>query len=233
MSSHAELKQKLVTACKILDAEGVMDELGHFSVRTPENHVLMNGKVSPGQATEEDIVLLDLKGTKVEGKIEAAKEIPLHLSVYQRRPDVIAVAHTHSPTVVALSMAGIKLRAMENLGATIYGNDVPLYEEYGLVDTFEMGHRIVDAMGSSNIVVLKGHGNIVTGASIEETCITALWVEKTARLQYQAMLVGQPQALPEEEIKRVRQQVSGGKAFERAWNYYQWKLSRDLPRHHQ
>ena len=69
--------------------------------------------------------------------------------------------------------------------------------------------------------------------SIEEACITAVWVEKTVRLQYQAMLVGASQALPEEKINRVQQQVSAGKAFERAWNYYQWKLSRDLPRHHQ
>jgi len=221
----------LVTACRILDAEGIMDELGHFSVRTPENLVLMNGKISPGQTTEEDLVLLDLKGNKIEGRIEAAREIPLHLSVYQRRPEVIAVAHTHSPAVVALSMAGIKLQPMENLGATIYSHEVPLYEEYGLVDTFEMGHRIVDAMGPSGVVVLKGHGNIVTGASIEETCITALWVEKTARLQYQAMLVGYPQALPAEEISRVHQQVSGGKAFERAWNYYRWKVGGDPGRH--
>ncbi|MFH1489833.1 MAG: class II aldolase/adducin family protein, partial [Pseudomonadota bacterium] len=190
MGLLVELKEKLVTACRILDTEGIMDELGHFSARTgKEDHVLMNGKVSPGQATEEDMVLLDFDGKKIEGKIEPAKEIPLHLSVYQRRPDVMAIAHTHSPTVVALSMAGVPLRAMENLGATIYGTEVPVYEEYGLVDNFEMGHRIVDAMGSSDIIVLKGHGNIVTGKSIEEACITALWVEKTARLQYQAMLV--------------------------------------------
>ena len=75
MSAHAELKQKLVTACRILDAEGIMDELGHFSVRTPDGNILMNGKVSPGQATEGDMVLLDLEGNKVEGSVEAAKEI--------------------------------------------------------------------------------------------------------------------------------------------------------------
>ena len=227
MDSLAELRRMVVTACHILDSEGIMDELGHFSARVPgEERVLMNGKVSPGQAREEDLVLLDLEGTKIEGRLEPAREIPLHLSVYQRRPGVMALAHTHSPTVVALSVAGVKLKAMENLGATIFGPEVPLYEEYGLVDTFEMGYRIVEAMGASRTIVLKGHGNIVAGESIEETCISAIWAEKAARLQYRAMLIGEPLGYSEEEIYRVQRQVTGGKAFERAWNYYQWRLKK-------
>jgi len=223
----AELKKMVVTACHILDAEGIMDELGHFSARVPgEARVVMNGKVSPGQAVEEDLVLLDLDGKKIEGRLEPAKEIPLHLSVYQRRPEVMAVAHTHSPTVVALGMAGVTLKAMENLGATIFGTGVPLYEEYGLVDTFEMGYRIVETMGHSRTILLKGHGNIVTGESMQETCISAIWAEKAARLQVQAMLIGTPQVYSEEEVRKVRGQVTGGKAFERAWNYYQWRLGK-------
>jgi len=227
MGSMTELKKMVVTACHILDAEGIMDELGHFSARVPgEAAVVMNGKVSPGQAGEEDLVLLDLDGKKIEGRLEPAKEIPLHLSIYQRRPEVMAVAHTHSPTVVALGVAGVKLKAMDNLGATIFGTEVPLYEEYGLVDTFEMGYRIVEAMGHSRTIVLKGHGNIVTGESIKETCISAIWAEKAARLQVQAMLIGTPQVYSEEEVRKVRGQVTGGKAFERAWNYYQWRLGK-------
>ena len=116
MKAYHELITKLLTACRILDHEGIMDELGHFSVRVPgKDQVLINGKISPGQATEEDIILLDLDGNKLEGRLEAAKEIPLHLSVYQRRPDVMAIAHTHSPNIVALSAVGIMLRAMDNL----------------------------------------------------------------------------------------------------------------------
>jgi L-fuculose-phosphate aldolase len=227
MRAPSEVGKKIVTACRILDAQGVMDELGHFSARLPdENLVMMNGKISPGQATEEDLVLLDLSGKKIEGKMEPAKEIPLHLSVYQKRPDVMAIAHTHSPIVVALSMVGVKLQAMENLGATVFGNEVPQFEEYGLVDNFDMGYRIVQAMGSSNIIVLRGHGNIVAGKTIEESCISALWTEKAAQLQYRAMLVGKPKAYSANEIAQVQKQVSGGKAFERAWNYYRWKLDR-------
>jgi len=222
-----ELRHKVVLACKILDSGGIMDELGHFSVRVPgKDQVLMNGKISPGQATQEDIVLLDLKGNKIEGKIEPPKESPLHLSVYQRRLDVMAIAHTHSPAIVALSAAGIRLRAVDNLGATVFGTEVPLYEEYGLVDNFEMGYRIVETMGPHNIIVLKGHGNLVAGKSIEESCVSAIWAEKAAQLQLQATLLGKPHWYPDKEIRKIQEQVTGGKAFERAWGYYRWKLSK-------
>ena len=87
-----------------------------------------------------------------------------------------------------------------------------------------MGHRIVDTMGVSNLVVLKGHGNLVAGASIEETCISALWAEKAAGLQARAMMLGEPDWFPEQEVERVRNQVIGGKAFLRSWNYYSWRL---------
>jgi ribulose-5-phosphate 4-epimerase/fuculose-1-phosphate aldolase len=77
------------------------------------------------------------------------------------------------------------------------------------------------------MIVLKGHGNIVAGKTLEEACISALWTEKAAHLQYQAMLVGKPQAYSAEEIAKVQKQVSGGKAFERAWNYYRWRSAGD------
>ncbi len=225
MDTMGELIEALVKGCKILDAEGIMDELGHLSARSPDgSQVLMNGKVSPGQVTQDDIVLLDLNGNKIEGKSEPAKEIPLHLAVYQRRPDVMAIAHTHSPTIVALSIAGVKLQAVDNLGATTFGEAAPLFEEYGLVDTFDMGYRITDAMGSHNVIVLKGHGNLVAGASIQEACVSAIWAEKSALLQYQSMAIGKPQWYPKKEINKIQEQVSAGKGRDRAWNYYRWRL---------
>ncbi len=226
MSAVSELKAKLLTACRILDSQGVMDELGHFSVRCPETGgVFINGKVSPGQATEADIVLLDLEGKKLAGDAEPASESPLHLAVYQRRPDVQAVAHTHSPMVVTLSIAGIALRTVENQGASIIGARAPVFEKYGLVDSFALAHEVADALGDHGLCVLRSHGNIVVGGSIEAVCVYALWAEKAARYQYQAMLLKEPQWYPDEEIdKMVRQQLRG-KGHLRTWNYYQWKLS--------
>jgi len=227
VGNDATLKAEIVTACQILEREGVFDELGHFSARVPgQDRVWMNGRISPGRVTPEDLVLLDLDGNKLEGRLPAAKEIPLHLAVYRRRPDVMALAHTHSPTVVALSITGATLRAVDNLGATTFGAEAPLFGELGLVDNFEMGLRMADALGSASVLVLKGHGNVVVGRSIPEACVGAIWTEKAARLQYQASLLGPPEYFPAAEVALVRKQVNEGKAFERTWDYYVWRLGR-------
>jgi ribulose-5-phosphate 4-epimerase/fuculose-1-phosphate aldolase len=226
METLSELKEKLIIACQILDREGIMDELGHFSVRCPEaKGVLMNGKVSPGQATEKDFVLLDLNGNKLAGDLEPASESPLHLAVYQKRPDVMAIAHTHSPMVITLSIAGIPLRTVENLGAIVIGKEAPVFETYGLVDSFELGYGVAAVMGSHNFCVLKSHGNLVAGPSIEEACVYAIWGEKAAHFQHQAMLLGEPHWYPEGEIDKTIQQLTRGKGFIRTWNYYKWKVT--------
>ncbi len=226
MENLRELKERLITACRILDSMGVMDELGHFSVRCPEKGgVLINGKVSPGQAREDDIILLDLSGNKLEGDLEPASESPLHLAVYQKRPDVMAIAHTHSPMVVTLSIAGVMLRTVENQGASIIGTGAPVFEKYGLVDSFELGYEVAEVMGSHNFCVLKSHGNLVAGGSIEEVCVYAIWAEKSACYQYQAMLLGEPHWYPEGELEKMKQQQLRGKGYVRTWNYYKWKVT--------
>ena len=226
MGAISKLKETLITACRILDHEGVMDELGHFSVRCPEKGgILINGKVSPGQAAEENIILLDMDGNKLAGDLEPAAESPLHLAVYQKRPDVMAIAHTHSPMIVTLSVAGIPLRTVENQGACVIGTRAPFFKKYGLVDSFELGYEVAETLGSRNICVLKSHGNIVVGESIEKVCVWAIWAEKAARIQYQAMRLGDPHWYPEEEIDKMVEQQRRGKGHVRTWKYYQWKVN--------
>ena len=228
MDVLSELKQKIATACRVLDNEGVMDELGHFSARCPDNNrILMNGGISPGQVSTQDMILLDLNGKKLEGELDPPKEIPLHLAIYQKRPEVMAIAHSHPPATISLSIAGAKLRAVDNMGAIVFGSGfVPMYEEYGLVDNFEMGFEIEKVMGPRTIVVLKGHGNIVTGRDIDEACLFAIWAEKAARLQYKAMQIGKPAWFPDNVIEKIRNQFVGGKAHGKALSYYQWRLNR-------
>ncbi|MCF8094421.1 MAG: class II aldolase/adducin family protein [Desulfobacteraceae bacterium] len=212
----------LLTACRILDRENILDELGHVSARLPgsDDKILMNGKTSPGCAGESDLVVIDMQGRKIQGENEPVNETPLHLSIYRSRPEIGAIVHSHSPAILGLSVSGHTLRALDNLGAMVFGGQAPFFEEYGLVDNYDMGHRIVEKMNGENIIVLKGHGNIVAGRSIEECCVHAIWAEKAAKLQYQALTIGQPCWMLGRDVAKVRRQVNEGKAFIRSWNYY-------------
>jgi ribulose-5-phosphate 4-epimerase/fuculose-1-phosphate aldolase len=69
--------------------------------------------------------------------------------------------------VVTLSIAGVQMRTVENQGASIIGPGAPVFEKYGLVDSFELGYEVADIMGSHNFCVLKSHGNVVVGKGVE------------------------------------------------------------------
>jgi ribulose-5-phosphate 4-epimerase/fuculose-1-phosphate aldolase len=225
MDVPIETKEKLVTACRILDKAGVLDDFGHFSVRCGDgNQMLMNPAMAPGQVSVEDLLLLDLNGAKIAGEKRIEREMVLHLAIYRRRPDVMAIAHTHSPMVVTLSIAGIKLKAVENMGAVIFPSEVPLYDRYGLVLDFDQANEVAEMMGSNNIIVLRGHGNIVAGASIEETCMTAFYTERCAGFQYRAVLIGGAFPFPEKNRKKMRKDFSDVKTMKRSWNYFEGML---------
>jgi len=227
MKVPLETKEKLVTACRILDKLNVLDDLGHFSVRCGDgNQILMNPAIAPGQVTIDDLILIGLDGARIEGEKRAERETLLHLAVYQKRPDVMAIVHAHSPMVITLSIAGIKLKAVENMGAIIFPSEVPMFEKYGLVVDMDQAYEVAETMGMNNIVVLRGHGNIVAGASIEEACVIAYYTERCARFQYQAVLIGGAFAFPERDRKKMRKDFANGNAIKRSWNYFEWMLNK-------
>jgi len=221
------LKKTIVIACRILDNENIMDELGHFSARIPNtDHILINGKVSPGRATLADIITVDLNGKKIAGTLEASSETPLHLSIYKKRADVMAIAHTHSPMVVTLSTLGIRLRPLHNTGASVFSEELPIYKKYGLIDSTSTADEVATLIGNHPSVILKGHGNVVVGGSIEECCLAAIWIEKAAAIQYQAMAIGVPHWLPSETAESIRKQFLDGKALKRSWDYFEWRATK-------
>ena len=77
----------------------------------------------------------------------------------------------------------------------------------------------------SRNIYLKSHGNIVVGEDIEETCVLAIWAERAALRQYQAMLLGEPHWYPEEALDKMREQEYRSKGHVKTWNYYKWQLT--------
>jgi ribulose-5-phosphate 4-epimerase/fuculose-1-phosphate aldolase len=109
----AALIDDLVVANHILYHQGVLDGYGHVSVRHPTHagHFLMSRALAPGQVTKKDIVEFDAEAKPVDGGNPAIySERFIHSEVYKARPDVRAVVHSHSPTVVPFSVTQVPLR---------------------------------------------------------------------------------------------------------------------------
>lgn len=197
-----ELKRKLVTACHILDHEGVTDGYGHVSVRVPRTQAFITiANVSPGCATVERLIMMDFDGNYIAGAETPPNEWPIHARIFKARPDVESVAHTHSKWSTIFSVLPVKLKPMHHYGKFLSADGPPVYEGVGLVRTVERGNELAAALGDGPAVLMRAHGDAVVGASIEQV------VERTTRLamlgewNHLALLHGEPKYLTAEELE--------------------------------
>ena len=97
LKTLAEIKQAMLTACRIMDHFGLIRGFGHVTSRSPgTSNILVTPKKAPGLAKEEDLVILDMEGKRVSGSATPLGEINMHLGIYRKRPDVGAICRFHS-----------------------------------------------------------------------------------------------------------------------------------------
>src|SRR5581483_6410560 len=198
--------RELVLANRILAQHGVVDAFGHVSVRDPTEpgHYLISRSLGPERVTEADLQRFTLDGQQVGGHPAAPyAERAIHGAIYAARPDVRAVFH----------MAGL------------LGTSVPVWDaqdEFGdtdmLVRSLEQGASLARTLGARRVALMRGHGSVVAGAALREVVITAVYMEVNARLQMQALGLGEVRYLTDGEIERTAGWWSSPLAIERAWN---------------
>ena len=193
----------VVAANRILANEGVLDAFGHVSVRHPVKGTtyLMSRSIAPALVTAADVVEHDLDNNAVDAKDRDKKlyyERWIHGEIYQARPDVNAVVHSHSPTVVPFASTRAPLRPLLH-NASFLGFGAPIFEIRNIVkhsdlmiSSAPLGKAMVDAMGSACVVLLRGHGNVVVGPSVPIAVFRAYYTEINARQQLAAITIGGP-----------------------------------------
>jgi ribulose-5-phosphate 4-epimerase/fuculose-1-phosphate aldolase len=197
-----QIKRKLVTACHILDREGITDGYGHVSARAPGTEAFLTlANVSPGLATVERLIMLDLDGRYLGGAETAPNEWPIHACILKARPEIMSVAHTHSKWSTIFSVLPVKLKPLHHYGKFLSADGPPVYEGVGLVRTLERGDELAAALGDGPAVLMRAHGDAVVGESIEQV------IERTTRLamlgewNHLALLHGEPKYLTAQELE--------------------------------
>ncbi|MCS6932119.1 MAG: class II aldolase/adducin family protein [Acetobacteraceae bacterium] len=232
MSTLPALVADLVTANRILADQGVVDAFGHVSVRHPEHQdrYLLSRALSPDLVEASDIEEYALDGAP----LSAAPRKPylerfIHGAIYEARPEVQAVVHSHARSVVPFSVTRRPLRPVMHSCATI-GAEVPVWDarrRFGdtslLVCDMPMGRDLAAGLGEGTVVLMRGHGATVAGRSLKEAVYTAVYLEVNARLQMEAAALGDIEFLSPGEIARIRERLGAGAAAEgysRAWEYW-------------
>ena len=227
--SEAAAIQDLALASRILANEGVLDAYGHVSMRHPSDpkRYLMARSLAPALITPADILEFDLDSKPVRPtQARLFTERFIHGSIYQARPDVKAIVHSHSPTVIPFGISDVPLRPVFHLGAFLYGG-VPIYEISDhtndgemLVRDARLGDALAKTLGDKIVVLMRGHGNVAVGPSLPHAVFRAIYTEVNARLQTTAIgLGGKVRYLSDKEGDNVTNQQPGNIA--RAWEL--WK----------
>jgi len=206
----AQSIEDLVFANRILYSQGIVDAFGHASIRHPvrRDHFILSRNVAPGLAMAEDLLEFDERGEAVMANPPRIfLERFIHGEIYRARPDVMAVVHSHSPTVVPFSVSPkTPMRAICHMCGFI-GHQVPVFDiadDFGddtdlLIRSREMGASLARALGTSAIVLMRGHGSTVVAKGIREAVYRAIYTEVNARTQHQALQLGEPRYLSEKE----------------------------------
>ena len=193
--------EDLVAANRILADQGVLDGFGHVSVRHPGNpgRFLMSRSLAPALTKPEDIIEYDLECTAIDARGRPSfLERFIHCEIYKARADVRSVIHTHSPGVVPFAASTVPLRPMYHVAGFLAAG-VPVFEirkhagmTNMLVSSNALGKALAETLGDKPVVLMRGHGNVVVGPSVQVAVYRAIYTEINARLQAQAIALGGP-----------------------------------------
>ncbi|CAA7600896.1 Class II Aldolase and Adducin N-terminal domain protein [Acididesulfobacillus acetoxydans] len=193
-------------AVKMATLNLVVGTFGNVSARDPEtNYVALTPSgMDYNTLQPEDIVILDLSGHVVDGHRKPTTETPMHMVAYQRRSDVNVVVHTHSVYATALSVADEKLPIVVTEMANVVGGEV-LVAPYTTPGTVELGNTALNVMNDHMAVLLKNHGVLAVGDTMNTALNVALIVEETAKIFCISKSLGRCDLVPEAAISGLRE----------------------------
>jgi ribulose-5-phosphate 4-epimerase/fuculose-1-phosphate aldolase len=217
--------EELVTANRILAREEVVDSFGHVSVRHPDrpDRFLLSRARAPDCIEVEDIMEFTLEGEPIDARDRKPYlERFIHGACYEARPDVQAVVHNHSPSVIPFGVTGQKLKPLLHMCASI-GHDVPTWDsqtKFGdttlLVENMDMGRDLAASLGRGRTALMRGHGAVVVAPNLRQGVFISVYLEVAAKLQMQAMPMGNVKYLTNGEVEKIINRT-GPYTIDRAW----------------
>lgn len=231
MSQHdlSALIDDIVAANHILAREGVLDGFGHVSARHPADpgKYLLSRSRAPELVEAADIMIFDLDSAAQDGDTRTAYlERFIHGEIYRARPDVMAVVHSHSPSVIPFAASSVRLRPIYHMSGFLGGNTrvFDIRHRFGCTDMLvrnkDHGAALAAELGASGVVLMRGHGFVSVGLSVPVAVYRAVYTEKNADLQQRAIALGGEITYLDDEEARLAEATNRG-VVGRPWEL--WK----------
>jgi HCOMODA/2-hydroxy-3-carboxy-muconic semialdehyde decarboxylase len=226
----AEQIADLAAASRILAAQGVVDGFGHVSMRHPQapDRYLMARSIAPALVTPDDIVEYDLDSNpcNTDGRSGFLERF-IHGEIYKARADIMSIVHSHSPSVIPFGLVGVPMQAMFHNAAFI-AEGVPVFDirrKFGatdmLVSNAPKGVALAAVMGKKDVVLMRAHGSVACGPTLQSAVFRAVYTEVNARIQHWTMALkgGAPIAALDDEEGRLADAVNQTAGM-RAWGLW-------------
>jgi len=218
---------ELVIANRVVAHLKLVDSFGHVTVRNPENpqRFFMSRARAPRLVTKEDILEFDLDSTPIDLRgCKPYSERFIHGCLYKSRPDVMSICHNHAHELLPLAVTKTVMRPALHTAAVI-GREVPVWDirdQFGdtnmLVTSNEMGNSLAAAVGMGKAALMRGHGCVVVGTTVQDAVFSAFYLRLNAEIMIKAMSMGETITyLSPGEIDRSGELHSQPSAQGRAW----------------
>ena len=233
-----EVIADLAAASRILAGHGVVDAFGHVSMRHPEaaGRYFMARSVSPALVIPDDIIEYDLDSSpcNADGRGSFLERF-IHGEIYKARPEIMAVVHSHSPSVIPFGLVGVPMQAMFHNAAFITCG-VPVFDihqKFGATDMLvsdpKKGAALTEVMAGKDIVLMRGHGSVACGPSLQSAVFRAVYTEVNARIQQWTLSLagGRPIAALSAEEGRLADHINRTAGI-RAWELWRRQVRDEL-----
>jgi ribulose-5-phosphate 4-epimerase/fuculose-1-phosphate aldolase len=190
-------KQRLAAGFRLFSKAGFDEGVaGHITARDPEfpDRFWVNPfGMHFSQIRASDLICVDHTGQVVEGRYPVnAAAFCIHSQVHEARPDVVAAAHSHSVHGRALSALAVEIEPLSQDACAFYGDHAVFADYTGVVYDVEEGKRIAHALGETKAVVLRNHGLLTVGGSVDAAVWWFMTLERTCQAQLLTMATGLP-----------------------------------------
>jgi ribulose-5-phosphate 4-epimerase/fuculose-1-phosphate aldolase len=219
----------LVIANRILAKEDVVDAYGHVSIRHPQkpDRYLLSRSLSPEFVTRGDIIEFMLDGQPVNDTRPPYLERFIHGAIYEARPNVNAVIHSHAEDILPFSISKTPMCCVAHVASDM-GAHVPVWdiaEKFGdetnlLVINMAQGRDLARKLGSDSVVLMRGHGFSAAADGLLKLVRLSVYLPRNARVLLAAMRLGEFKALSEGELRTRNNFRAGSPEMQRGWEFW-------------
>ena len=211
MIKYEKIREQVLKAAPKSNELGLIHGTsGNISVRDEKDNVvaITPSGIAYDTMKVEDIAIVDIDGNWIDGKYKPSTETPMHTGILRNRPDMNAVVHTHSKFATIMSMSGKPLPKATLPSCAYY--PIKSTTEFYPAGTDGLAQTAIDGIGKDgDVVLLKNHGLIAGGKTIDEAMTVAEYTEECAEISYLAKLVGFDEFISDEDCMYLKKMIKG------------------------